>query len=115
MAHKSFSLPSYSRGRMLQWFIFSAILYALVLWGGKYGLDKEGWPLVIQSALTKGANINGGAFLGYWIDRTLYIGYDLGVRDNPSAFSDMAKALRLLSRALLVAACILGASMGTTA
>lgn len=109
------NLPSYGKSRMLQWAFFSIALYAIALAGGKGWITNEGWPLLVQAALTKGANINAGAFIGYWVDRTLYIGYDMGVKDDPASACDSAKAARLMGRACIVAACIIGVSLGTTA
>lgn len=94
-------------GRMMQWGFFSLFLYGLILCGV--------WPLVFQSALTKGANINAGAFLGYWIDRTLFASFDARFMEEPAAISDMAKAARVLARGIVVAACVIGLSLGTTA
>lgn len=109
-------LPSYSKTRMFQWCAFSLLLYTLAVWGGRgVFFSGDGWPLLIQAALTKGANVNAGAFLGYWVDRTLYIGFDLGVRDKDPGISNMAKSIRLGARGLIVAACIIGVSVGTTA
>lgn len=94
-------------GRMLQWGLLSAALYAIAL--------CHPWPLVVQAALTKGANVNAGAFLGYWLDRTLFIGFDSKFDSNPEEISDVAKAARVLARAFIVGACVIGLSTGVGA
>ena len=91
-------------GRMMQWGLFSLFLYGLVI--------CKVWPLILQAALTKGANVNAGAFLGYWIDRTLFIGFDYRFDADPNSISDVAKAARVVSRAIVVAASVIGLSMG---
>lgn len=93
--------------RMLHWFLFSALLYAIALCCPL--------PLIAQAALTKGANVNVGAFLGYWIDRTLFAGFDNKFDSTPEEVSDASKACRLLGRAIIVGACILGLSTGVGA
>lgn len=97
-------LTAHSYWRMVQWAVFSLVLYVIVLFGI--------WPLVVQAALTKAANVNAGAFLGYWVDRSLFNSFDTKFDSDPKEFSDHAKAARICARGLVVAACILGLSMG---
>lgn len=94
-------------GRMLQWALFSLLLYLVTL--------LFTWPLILQAAFTKAANVNAGAFLGYWLDRTLFIGFDARFTINPKEISDVAKAARVLSRAVIVGACVIGLSAGVGA
>lgn len=93
--------------RMAHWFVLSVLLYAVVLHGH--------WPLLLQAALTKGANVNAGAFLGYWVDRGLFASFDLKHDADPNSISDMAKAARVLARGLVVAACVIGLGLGVGA
>jgi hypothetical protein len=93
--------------RMSHWAVISFLLYAIVLW--------HAWPLLIQAALTKGANVNAGAFLGYWIDRTLFISFDVKFDSDPNSIDEMAKAARVIARAIIVAACVIGLSLGVGA
>lgn len=93
--------------RMFQWAVLSVLLYAVVLSGP--------WPLIVQVALTKGANVNAGAFLGYWVDRTLFCSYDRAFNHRPKDFSSAVRAARLVGRAILTGCCILGLSLGVGA
>jgi hypothetical protein len=94
-------------GRMFQWAVFCFFLYSLVLF--------KVWPLVVQVALTKGANVNAGAFLGYWIDRTLFNSFDVKFDADPNTVSDVAKAARVCARGIIAGACILGLALGVGA
>lgn len=94
-------------GRMAQWAAFSLILYTIAM--------VYAWPLMLQAALTKAANVNAGAFLGYWIDRNLFAGFDRTFHKTPEEVSDASRAARLVGRALIVGACILGLATGVGA
>lgn len=95
--------------RMAQWFFFSIILYAVVL------IKPEGWPLIITAALLKGANVNAGAFMGYWVDRTLFSVYDREFAVRSGEFEPPVKAARVIARGIIVAAAIWGFSNGISA
>jgi hypothetical protein len=92
---------------MLQWGVVSMALYGIAL--------IHPWPLMIQAALTKMANVNAGAFIGYWIDRTLFSGFDQGFHTHPRRYSNESKAARLIARGIVVGACVLGLSTGVGA
>lgn len=80
--------------RMLTWAVLAAVLYAIAL--------NTSQPQ-IQTLLWKVGHITLGANVGYWIDRTAFRDrYDYA---NPDA-------MRALSRAIIVAAAILGLSLG---
>jgi hypothetical protein len=91
-------------GRMFQWAVFSVIMYALAA--------ATGWSLLIHAALIKGANVNAGAFLGYWVDRTLFNGFDLKLDADPNSIEPISKAARLIARAVVCGSCIYGLSVG---
>lgn len=94
-------------GRMLQWGVISIAFYVVAL--------VHPWPLVFQAALTKAANVNLGAFLGYWLDRTLFKGFDLKHEANPKEISNESLAARVLSRGIIVGACVIGFAAGVGA
>lgn len=78
--------------RMVQWLLLAAIFYATALFVSH--------PQ-IQTAVWKCGHITVGAFGGYWIDRNLY-----GRLMPESAPS------RVIARAIVVAAAILGMAFG---
>lgn len=96
------------RLRMAEWFLFSLALYAAILLNPREG----GMPLLAVVALTKGANVNAGAFVGYWVDRTLFAMHDRAYGNDPTRFTPMEKGARILSRALISFACIIGFATG---
>lgn len=78
--------------RMSQWLMLALAFYAAALLTTQPQL---------QTALWKLGHITTGAFAGYWVDRNLY------GRVSP----DSAPG-RLVARAVIVAACILGMAFG---
>lgn len=94
-------------GRMMPWALVSLAFYFMAM--------VHPWPLLIQAALTKAANVNAGAFIGYWIDRTLFSAFDTKFYKNPEEFSNEAKAARVIARGIIVGACVLGLATGVGA
>jgi hypothetical protein len=79
---------------MLPWALLAAVLYAIAL-----NIPQP----QIQTLLWKLGHITLGANVGYWIDRTAF-----GDRIDPQHVDPT----RALSRAIVVAAAILGLSLG---
>ena len=84
----------YNRLRMVQWLLLAAMMYVAAI------LLKD-MPQV-STGLWKAGHITSGAYLGYWIDRHLY-GRMLVVEGSSA---------RLLSRAIVIAACVIGMAFG---
>jgi hypothetical protein len=80
------------RLRMVSWLMFSTVLYTAAIYAGN--------PQ-IQTGLWKMGHITMGAFIGYWADRHL-----LGQMNYASSQG------RQLSRAIIVAAAIIGMANG---
>ena len=80
--------------RMLPWAIFAFVLYAVAL-----NIPQP----QIQTLLWKLGHITLGANVGYWIDRTAFLDRLAPGSTDP---------IRALSRAIVVAAAILGLSLG---
>lgn len=79
-------------GRMAQWLLLALVLYALALVTTQPQL---------QTALWKLGHITLGAFAGYWVDRNLY-----------GRLSPESAAGRVIARAVIVAAAVLGMAFG---
>ena len=78
--------------RMMQWLCLAAAFYALAV------LVQQ--PQ-LQTGLWKAGHITSGAFVGYWIDRGLFGRVDGASSDG-----------RLITRAIVAAAAILGMAFG---
>lgn len=89
-----------ARLRMISWLLVSAALYGSSILLVALCPPSGVWAQ-LQTGLWKLGNITVGAFLGYWADRHLY------GRMGPTASTG-----RQIARALIVAASILGVSLG---
>lgn len=78
--------------RMFEWLLISVALYAAAI-----NISH----LQIQTGLWKAGHINSAAFIGYWICRRLFGRFD--VNSHPMLHA---------SRALIIAACIIGMALG---
>ena len=78
--------------RMFHWLMLAAAFYALAM------LTTQ---MQLQTGLWKLGHITIGAFAGYWVDRNLY------GRVSPESAPG-----RLVARAVVVAACVLGMAFG---
>lgn len=89
--------------RMLHWLVLGMFLYYLAL--------SVPFPPQIQTGLLACANSNMATFFGYWIDHSLWKTFDTRLAEAPEKVSDASKAARLLSRALLISAMVIGANL----
>lgn len=78
--------------RMLHWLVIALALYAAALLTTQPQLQTGLWKL---------GHITTGAFAGYWVDRNLYGRVNSGSESG-----------RLIARALIVVACVLGMALG---
>ena len=79
--------------RMVQWLLLAAVFYLLAMF---VAVQPQ-----LQTALWKCGHITVGAFAGYWIDRNLYGRLDADAEHG-----------RIVARAIVVAAAILGMAFG---
>lgn len=82
-----------NRLRMIGWLAMAVVFYALAI------VLKD--QVQISTGLWKAGHITSGGYLGYWMDRKLY------GRLMPHDPSE-----RTISRAIIVAACIVGMAFG---
>jgi hypothetical protein len=78
---------------MVEWLAIAALFYLLAM----YAVSQP----QMQTALWKCGHITIGAFAGYWIDRNLY-----------GRIDDAAQSGRMVARAVVVAAAIVGMAFG---
>jgi len=81
--------------RMLPWILLALAFYTISLY-----IDPVTHPQ-IQTAFLKAGHITAGAYIGFWLDRHLF-----------GTLTAEATPLRLVSRAIVVAASIIGMAAG---
>lgn len=91
--------------RMGQWLIAANVLYLLALapWS-----DTPFWPPQVQTGLLAGANCALGSWIAFWIDRAAFKRFD---SLQPENISENAHLVRLLCRAVLLAAGMLACNL----
>jgi hypothetical protein len=78
--------------RMIHWIMFAAVFYILAAMAHHPQL---------QTGLWKAGHITSGAFMGYWIDRNLF-----------DRVTGESVGSRLIARAVIVAAAVVGMAFG---
>lgn len=87
--------------RMLDWMIFSAALTILIAVFAPHQLPVTAYKLSLVSL---------AAIVGYWLDRSLF---PYARPDNDSIMvNDSRFAFAMQRRAIIIAACIVGVSLG---
>jgi hypothetical protein len=95
-AHKAPVKPSMDLQRMSPWLLWTLVIMGFVAWNQ---------PQQLEVVLYKAGLVTGAAWLGYWIDRSLFTRFRVEEKNEDLAVS-------MIRRAIVVGCVVIGMTLG---